>query len=215
LNINLILLLVQVGIIPTIFSLIKLYKGERFYLTFYIYIIASYITEVITNRMINAKNYEFANTLANSYFLLELILLILLIKKILGYKKINKILILPIIAFWVIENTLLHKIYQAEKYFNVLSAIILFGQVSYALVINLNKNYSSFFKEANIIIILTLLFNLFFRLLFEFLYSNYDGNIHVLESIANIYILVNFSTNILFIYCLSCIKNAKKLISSF
>jgi hypothetical protein len=215
LNINLILLLVQVGIIPTIFSLIKLYKGERFYLTFYIYIIASYITEVITNRMINAKNFEFANTLANSYFLLELILLILLIKKILGYKKINKILILPIIAFWVIENTLLHKIYQAEKYFNVLSAIILFGQVSYALVINLNKNYSSFFKEANIIIILTLLFNLFFRLLFEFLYSNYDGNIHVLESIANIYILVNFSTNILFIYCLSCIKNAKKLISSF
>lgn len=214
-NINLILLLVQVGIIPTIFSLIKLYKGERFYLTFYIYIIASYITEVITNRMINAKNFEIANTLANSYFLLELILLILLIKKILGYKKINKILILPIIAFWVIENTLLHKIYQAEKYFNVLSAIILFGQMSYALVINLNKNYSSFFKEANIIIILTLLFNLFFRLLFEFLYSNYDGNIHVLESIANIYILVNFSTNILFIYCLSCIKNAKKLISSF
>ena len=214
-NINIVFLLIQIGLISSIFSLIKLYKGERFYITFYIYIIASYITEVITNRMINAKYFQLSNTLANSYFLLELILLTLLITKILGCKKINKLFLLPIIAFWVIENTLLHKIYEAEKYFNVLSAIVLFGQISYALVINLNKNYSSFFKEANIIIILSLLLNLSFRLLFEFLYSNYDGNIHVLELIANIYILVNFMTNILFIYCLTCIKNTKRLISSF
>jgi hypothetical protein len=36
-----------------------------------------------------------------------------------------------------------------------------------------------------------------------------------MESINKIYIIVNFITNILFIYSLTCIKNTKKLISSF
>ena len=214
-NINIIFLVVQVGIIPTIFSLIKLYKGESFYKYFYIYIIVSYITEVITNRLISAKYFNITNIIVNVFFLLEFMILISLIQKLIGHKRINKIIIPSIFLFWLIENTFLHKIYEAEKYFNILSAIILFIYVSFAIVLNLNKNYRYFFKEANILIILTLLFNLSFRILFEFLYYNYNGDIQIIESIGKIYILVNFLTNILFIYCLSCIKHTKKLISSF
>lgn len=214
-NINIIFLLVQIGIIPTIFSLIKLYKGERIYRDFYLYIIVSYFIEIITNRLINAKYFNISNVIVNLYFLFEFTILISLINKLIGNKKSNKRLLLLTVIFWVIENSLFHKIYEAEKYFNILSAIILFGQVSYALVSNLNKNYKSFFNEANILIILTLLFNLSFRILFEFLYYNYKGNLQIIDSIGKIYISINFLTNILFIYCLSCIKNTKKLISSF
>jgi hypothetical protein len=177
--------------------------------------VVSYLTEVITNRLINAKYFDVANIIINVYFLLEFTILIILIGKIIGHNKINKIIILMTTVFWIIENTLLHKIHEAEKYFNVLSAIILFYQIILALILNINKNYSSFFKEGNIVILLTLLFNLSFRMLFEFLYYNYNGNTQVIDSIGNINILVNFSTNILFIYCLSCINNKKKLISSF
>ncbi len=214
-NINVVFLLVQIGLIPTIISLIKLFNGEKFYITFYLYIIVSYLIEVITNRLINAGYFNVANIIVNVYFLLEFTILILLIGKIIGHKRINKIIILTSIVFWVIENTLLHKIQEAEKYFNILSAIILFCHIIFALILNLNKNYSSFFKEGNIVIMLSLLYNLSFRIVFEFLYYNYNGNTQIIDSIGNINILVNFSTNILFIYCLSCIKNTKKLISSF
>ncbi len=214
-NINVVFLLVQIGLIPSIISLIKLFNGEKFYITFYLYIVVSYLTEVITNRLINAKYFNVANIIINIFFLLEFTILIILIGKIIGHNKINKIIILTTTVFWIIENTLLHKIHEAEKFFNVLSAIILFYQIILALILNINKNYSSFFKEGNIVILLTLLFNLSFRMLFEFLYYNYNGNTQVIDSIGNINILVNFSTNILFIYCLSCINNTKKLISSF
>lgn len=214
-NINIVFLLVQIGLISSIFSLIKLYNGEKFYIAFYIYIIASYLTEVIINRLINTRNFDIANIISNVYFLLEFTILILLIGKIIGHKNINKIIILPTTVFWIIENTLLHKIYESEKYFNVIASIILFVISIYSLTTNLNKNYKTFFKEADIVIIIAILFNISFRIVFEFLYYNYENNIPIIESIGNIFILVNFITNILFIYCLACIKNTKRLISSF
>jgi hypothetical protein len=104
---------------------------------------------------------------------------------------------------------------ESEKYFNVIASIILFIFSIYSLTTNLNKNYKSFFKEADIVIIITILFNITFRIVFEFLYYNYEDNIPIMQSISKIYILVNFITNISFIYCLTCIKNTKRLISSF
>jgi hypothetical protein len=104
---------------------------------------------------------------------------------------------------------------ESEKYFNVIASIILFLISIYSLTTNLNKNYKSFFKEADIVIIITILFNITFRIVFEFLYYNYEDNLPIMQSISKIYILVNFITNISFIYCLTCIKNTKRLISSF
>ena len=119
------------------------------------------------------------------------------------------------VAIWLIENIFFIKVGESEKYFNVIASIILFIISIYSLTTNLNKNYKSFFKEADIIIIITILFNITFRIVFEFLYYNYEDNMPIMQSISKIYILVNFMTNISFIYCLTCIKNTKRLISSF
>ena len=126
-----------------------------------------------------------------------------------------KIITIIGVAIWLIENTFLVKVGESEKYFNVIASIILFIFSIYSLTTNLNKNYKSFFKEADIVIIITILFNITFRIVFEFLYYNYEDNIPIMQSISKIYILVNFITNISFIYCLTCIKNTKRLISSF
>ena len=119
------------------------------------------------------------------------------------------------VAIWLIENIFFIKVGESEKYFNVIASILLFVISIYSLTNNLNKNYKSFFKEADIIIIIAILFNITFRIVFEFLYYNYEDNVPIMQSISKIYILVNFITNISFIYCLTCIKNTKRLISSF
>jgi hypothetical protein len=126
-----------------------------------------------------------------------------------------KIITIIGVAIWLIENIFLIKVGESEKYFNVIASIILFIISIYSLTTNLNKNYKSFFKEADIVIIIAILFNITFRIVFEFLYYNYEDNIPIMQSISKIYILVNFITNISFIYCLTCIKKTKKLISSF
>jgi len=147
--------------------------------------------------------------------LFEYIILIALLEKISKSNSYIKILTIIGVAIWLIENIFIVKVEESEKYFNVIASIILFVISIYSLTTNLNKNYKTFFKEADIIIIITILFNITFRIVFEFLYYNYEDNIAIMQSISRIYILVNFITNISFIYCLTCIKNTKKLISSF
>jgi hypothetical protein len=83
------------------------------------------------------------------------------------------------------------------------------------LPIHLNKNYNTFLKEPNILIIMGILFNYIFRVVFEFIYYNYENNIQIMKSIIFINVIINAFTSITFIYCLLCIKNKKKLISSF
>jgi len=147
--------------------------------------------------------------------LFEYVILIALMKKISKSNSYIKIITIIGVVIWFIENTFIIKVGESEKYFNVIASIILFLISIYSLTTNLNKNYKSFFKEADIVIIIAILFNITFRIVFEFLYYNYEDNVPIMQSISKIYILVNFITNILFIYCLTCIKNTKRLISSF
>jgi len=215
LNLNLIFLIIQVGIIPSIISFIKYLYKERSYKLFYLYIIVSYLIEIITNRLVYNSHFQSSNITAKLYMLFEFLILIALMKKISKSNSYIKIITIIGVAIWLIENTFLIKVEESEKYFNVIASIILFIISIYSLTTNLNKNYKSFFKEADIIIIIAILFNITFRIVFEFLYYNYEDNVPIMQSISKIYILVNFITNISFIYCLTCIKNTKRLISSF
>jgi hypothetical protein len=147
--------------------------------------------------------------------LFEFIIIIALLKKMSKSNNYIKAIAVFGVVIWFIENIFLIKVYESEKYFNVIASILLFLILIYSLTVNLNRNYKFFFSEANIVIIIAILFNISFRIVFEFLYYNYEDNIPIMQSISRIYILVNFITNILFIYCLTCIKNTKKLISSF
>ena len=214
-NINIVFLIVQIGFIPSIVSLTKYYFGERSYKLLYIYIITSYLTEVVTNRLINSNHTQSSITLAKAYMLFEFIILISLLKRISKSNKYIKALTIFGVVFWLIENVFLLNLNESEKYFNVISSIILFLITIYSLTTNLNKNYRTFFKGADFAITITILFNFSFRIVFEYLYYNYEYNLQIIQSISDIYLLVNFITNILFIYCLTCIKNTKKLISSF
>jgi len=215
LNLNLIFLIIQVGIIPSIISFIKYLYKERSYKLFYLYIIVSYLIEIITNRLVYNSHFQSSNITAKLYMLFEFLILIALMKKISKSNSYIKIITIIGVAIWLIENTFLIKVEESEKYFNVIESIILFIISIYSLTTNLNKNYKSFFKEADIVIIIAILFNITFRIVFEFLYYNYEDNVPIMQSISKIYILVNFITNISFIYCLRCIKNTKRLISSF
>ena len=214
-SINQIFIIIQIGLIPSIISLIKFLKNERKYTLFYIYLIISYLIELITNRLINNRQIQSANITAKFYMLFEFIILIALIKSLSKSNGYIKTLTIFGVAVWLVENIFFTKIYELEKYFNVIASIIIFIVSIYSLTNNLNKNYTSFFKEANIIINITILFNVSFRIVFEFLYYNYVDNQIIIESINRIYIIVNFTTNLLFIYCLTCIKKTKTLISSF
>lgn len=214
-NLNLILLIVQIGLIPTIISLVKYISNEKSYRLFYTYITISYLIEIITNRLVYNSYIQIANITAKFYMLFEFIILIELLKKISKSNSYIKIITIIGVAIWLIENIFLVKVHESEKYFNVIASIILFVISIYSLTTNLNKNYKTFFKEADIVIIIAILFNISFRIVFEFLYYNYENNIPIMQSISRIYILVNFITNILFIYCLTCIKSTKRLISSF
>ena len=214
-NLNQVFLIVQIGLIPSIIGLTKYYSGERSYKLLYFYMPISYLTEVITNRLIYTNHTLSSITIAKFYMLFEYIILISLLKKISKSNSYIKILTIIGVAIWLIENIFIVKVEESEKYFNVIASIILFVISIYSLTTNLNKNYKSFFKEADIIIIITILFNITFRIVFEFLYYNYEDNIPIMQSISKIYILVNFITNISFIDCLTCIKNTKRLISSF
>lgn len=214
-DLNSIFLIVQIGIIPLVLSIIKYSYKERSYILLYIYIIISYLTEIITNRLLYTKYYQNANVISKFYMLFEFLILIALMKKISKSNSYIKIITIIGVAIWLIENIFLIKVEESEKYFNVIASIILFIISIYSLTTNLNKNYKSFFKEADIVIIIAILFNITFRIVFEFLYYNYEDNVPIIQSISKIYILVNFITNISFIYCLTCIKNTKRLISSF
>ncbi len=214
-NINQIFLIIQIGLIPSIISLVKYLLKERSYKLLYFYIIITYLVELTTNRLIFTRNIEASNNIAKLYMLFELIILIELMVKLSKSNVYIKSIKIFGVGFWLIENIFFIKINESIKFFNVISSIILFVVAIYTLTINLNKNYKTFFKEPVIITIITILFNISFRIVFEFLYYNYENNIVIMESINKIYIMVNFITNILFIYCLTCIKNTKKLISSF
>ena len=214
-NLNQVLLIVHIGLIPSIISLTKYYFGEKSYKLLYIYIITSYLTEVITNRLIYSNHTQSSITLAKAYMLFEFIILIELMKKMSQSSNYIKAITIFGVVIWLIENIFLLKVNESEKYFNVISSIILFLISMYSLTTNLNKNYKTFFKEADLVITITILFNFTFRIVFEYLYYNYEANLQIIQSISDIYLLVNFITNILFIYSLTCIKNKKKLISSF
>ncbi len=214
-NLNSIFLIVQIGIIPSILSVLKYLYKERSFILFYIYIITSYLTEITTNRLLYTKYYQTANIISKFYMLFEFIIIIALLKKLSKSKNYIKAISVFGVVIWFIENIFIIKVYESEKYFNVIASILLFIISIYSLTVNLNRNYKSFFSEANFVIIIAILFNISFRIVFEFLYYNYEDNIPIMQSISRIYILVNFITNILFIYCLTCIKNTRKLISSF
>ncbi len=214
-NLNLIFIIIQIGVIPSLISLVKFFYKERKYEFLYIYIIVSYLIEVITNRLLTNSHISSANIVAKFYMLFEFIILITLLKNISKTNNHVKTIIISGVVIWFIENIFFIKIYESEKYFNVIASIILFVISIYSLTTNLNKNFKSFFKEADVVIIITIIFNISFRIVFEFLYYNYENNIQIIESIGNVFILVNFITNILFIYCLTCIKKTKTLISSF
>lgn len=198
-------------------SIIKYYNGERFYKLFYIYVIITYLSEIFINRSINFRFYQLSNIIGNIYMLIEILLVLALLKNFntSNNKKKETIFNIIIAGAWLIENIFIHKIYESERYFNVIASIIIFIFSIIALTSSLNKNHRSFFKEAEVIIVITILFNISFRIVFEFLYYNYEFSHPIIESINKIYIIVNFITNILFIYSLTCIKNTKKLISSF
>jgi hypothetical protein len=215
LSINQIFVIIQIGLIPSLISLVKYILKERFYKLLYIYIIITYLVELIINRLIFNGNIQVSNIIGKAYMLFEFLILIELMKKISNSNTYIKTLIIFGVGIWLIENIFFIRTHELEKYFNVISSFIVFTIAIYSLAYNLNKNYTSFLKEPNILIIITIIFNISFRIVFEFLYFNYYENIGIMESVNRIYIIVNFSTNILFIYCLSCIKNTKKLISSF
>ena len=145
----------------------------------------------------------------------EFIILISLLKKISRSNNYIKTITIAGVVIWLIENVFIVKLFESEKYFNAIASIILFVILIYSLTTNLNKNYKSFFKEADIVIIIAIMFNITFRIVFEYLYYNYEDSMPIMQSINNIYILVNLITNILFTYCLTCIKNSRTLISSF
>ena len=214
-NLDLIFIIIQIGLIPSIISLIKYISNEKSYTLFYVYIIISYFIEVITNRLVHNSYIQGATITAKFYMLFEFIILIELMKKMSKSSNYIKSITILGVVIWFIENIFLIKVYESEKYFNVIASILLFIISIYSLTVNLNRNYKSFFSEANFVIIIAILFNISFRIVFEFLYYNYEDNIPIMQSISRIYILVNFITNILFIYCLTCIKNTRKLISSF
>lgn len=198
-------------------SIIKYYNGERFFKLFYIYVIITYLTEVFINRSINFRSYQISNIIGNIYTLIELLLLSALLKNFSNSNNKKKQIRFYIFfaSSWLIENIFVNKIYAPEKYFNVIASIIIFIISIITLTSSLNKNHRSFFKDAEVIIVITILFNISFRIVFEFLYYNYEYSQPIMESINKIYIIVNFITNILFIYSLTCIKNTKKLISYF
>lgn len=214
-NINQIFIIIQIGLIPSIISLLKFLAKERKYSLFYIYIIISYLIEITTNRLIYYRHISSANITAKLYMIFEFIVLISLLKKISRSNNYIKTITIVGVVIWLIENAFLVKLFESEKYFNAIASIILFVILIYSLTTNLNKNYKSFFKEADIVIIITIMFNITFRIVFEYLYYNYEDNMPIMQSINNIYILVNLITSILFIYCLTCIKSTKRLISSF
>lgn len=214
-NLNLIFIIIQIGVIPSVISLAKLFYKERKYEFLYIYIIVSYLIEVITNRLLINSHISSANIVAKFYMLFEFIVLITLLKNISKSNNHIKTITILGVVIWFIENIFLINIEESEKYFNVIASIILFVISIYSLTTNLNKNFKSFFKEPDIVIVITIIFNVSFRIVFEFLYYNYENNIQIIESIGNVFILVNFITNILFIYCLTCIKKTRTLISSF
>lgn len=214
-NLNLIFIIIQIGLVPSIISVLKYLSKERKYTFFYIYIITSYLIEVITNRLLLNRLISSANVTAKIFMLFEFIILIIILKSISKSNNYAKIIALSGVVIWLIENIFLTKIYESEKYFNVIASIILFIISIYSLTIKLNKNYKSFFKEADIVIVISILFNFSFRIVFEFLFYNYEDSMSIMKSISEIYIFVNFITNILFIYCLACIKKTKTLISSF
>jgi hypothetical protein len=215
LKIDTIFILIQIGIIPAIISVYKILNGEKKYWKLYLYLIVSYIIELVSNRLINSSYFDLSNIIVNTYFLFEVIIILLIIQSIINKIKFNIYIITIIVLAWFIENFIIHKIYNSEIYFNSVSTIIEFCICIYGLIYSLNKNYKSFFKEADIIMILTILFSLSFRVVFEFIYYNYEGNVILMKSISKINNVINFITNILFIYCLLCIKNSKKLISLF
>ena len=214
-NLNLIFIIIQIGLVPSIISVLKYLSKERKYTFFYIYIITSYLIEVITNRLLLNRLISSANVTAKIFMLFEFIILITILKSISKSNNYTKIISFSGVVIWLIENIFLTKVYESEKYFNVIASIILFIISIYSLTTKLNKNYKSFFKEADIVIVISILFNFSFRIVFEFLFYNYEDSMSIMKSISEIYIFVNFITNILFIYCLACIKKTKTLISSF
>lgn len=215
LDINTIFIIIQIGIVPAILSLYKIITKEHIFRLFYYYNITCYLTEIISNRLLKIKLYNISNIIVNIFLIFEAIILIRLILQLSERLSKFKVISIFILSIWIIENFWIHNIFDLEKYFNVISAITIFSIIIYVLPIHLNKNYSTFLNEPNILILLGVLFNIIFRVVFEFIYYNYENNIELMKSINLINIVINVITSVIFIYCLLCIKNKKKLISSF
>ena len=215
LDIDTIFIIIQIGIIPAIISFYKIITKEYIFKLFYYYNITCYLTEIVTNRLLKIKLYNLSNSIVNTFMIIEAILLIKIILQLSDRLSKIKVINIFISSIWIIENFWIHNIFDSEKYFNVISAITIFSIILYVLPLHLNKNYSTFLKEPNILIILGILFNIIFRVAFEFIYYNYENNINIMKSIILINVIINAITSAIFIYCLLCIKNKKKLISSF
>lgn len=215
LDIDTIFIIIQIGIIPAILSFYKIITKEYIFKLFYYYNITCYLTEIVTNRLIKIKLYNLSNSIVNTFMIIEAILLIKIILQLSDRLSKIKVINIFILSIWIIENFWIHNIFDSEKYFNVISAITIFSIILYVLPLHLNKNYSTFLKEPNILIIMGILFNIIFRVVFEFIYYNYENNINIMKSIILINVIINAITSAIFIYCLLCIKNKKKLISSF
>ena len=124
-NINQIFIIIQIGLIPSLISLFKFLAKERKYTLFYIYIIISYLIEIITNRLIYYRHISSANITAKLYMLFEFIILIALLKKISRSNNYIKTIKIAGVVIWLIENTFLVKIFESNHSLEAIREICL------------------------------------------------------------------------------------------
>ena len=204
----------QIEIITLILVLLKWKYQFKDYVFFKIYIIYSYLTDLIGHTLATNKMIKITIINYNLYILLSTILITLFFSSALKCKKLGSYLIIGTYSIiWLFDNIILNEIVTTNPICRITShALIIF--LSFLTIKKRIEIYNFEIKNEPIfIIVIGLCLNSLFRIIYEVIYLTNLISRDLNTAISILIPLINFILYTFFIYALICLKKPMKLIS--
>ena len=206
----------QIEIITLILVLIKWRYQYKDYLYFKIYIIYSYLTDLIGHTLANNRMIKFSIISYNIYILLSTILITLFLSGLLKINNItNKLILGAYSIIWLLDNSILNEIITTNPICRITShALIIF--LSFYTIKKRIQIYNFDIKnEPVFIIVIGLILNSLFRIIYEVIYLTSVPTKELNTAISILIPMINFTLYSFFIYALICLKKPTRLISHY
>ncbi len=215
-NVLISFLISQIEIIALFLVMIKWKYRYKEFIFFNLYILYSYVTDLIGHTLINYNLTKIAIIEYNLYILLSTILIVTFLGNVLRFKIISKGIILVLfILIWIADNMIINSVLRTNSICRITSHTLIIFLSFYTIKKRIEIYNFNIRNEPVFIIVVGFCLNSLFRIIYEIIYLTNIPTKDLNIAISYLIPVINFLLYSFFIYALICLKKPMKLISHY